>query len=656
MKHHYDLQQVESLKKCVLERAAIDGLAAYHCKSLAQQITARTGLFISETTIKRVFGFACYPFAFSLFTLNSLAVFVGYKDWEHYFNTDQAKNCSQPLFAAQCRTYTSAFCRSVLMHAKLSLDRIVIQEAVARQLQSALDGSDWVTPIVGPAQSGKTMSIAWWCNQLPKETALLLINATKLFSFLNSYDSVQQWLTYYLNIPALPGNIPPVTLVIDHFDERSFSREKLKVLYLRLCESCRGNQKFPLKVVIITRPSVWLDLAWDHGLLQLSSVEVLAWQPHDVCMALKKGGVSSTHIAHLGAEIFNLLASPALLNDFCCSYEKDNGEIAKAQKWMLAAVARRLAKVVYENTKKKVLVLLNSKVVKGTHLRYDELPMDTHHLRAISELLDEGIIKEEGQLDLFTNNLAIIYTNELFAAFFMVSLNSVPPQAKNLSLQKWINTWRICKLVNAYSKKLPPTEAFDFLWGCTPAEKIAAMDFLAQLHEPDEYFIHLMNQLNIRHDIVAVFFTHYRYLDYLSFSKAYFLKILITFCRDDKLLHDLLCLLLLNIAASDDHGQLRALHIYERLPVISGEVYTGRAMLISIITDMLLYKIVSDPGPDFMQQFTEHSLALIGEGRLASCQINKLLLKLYYDNSNLISPGSVQTDHKKHADGMLRSA
>ena len=52
------------------------------CKVLSESIFEHTGRAISPTTLKRVFGLTSAKVKASRYTLDSLAVFVGYKDWD----------------------------------------------------------------------------------------------------------------------------------------------------------------------------------------------------------------------------------------------------------------------------------------------------------------------------------------------------------------------------------------------------------------------------------------------------------------------------------------------------------------------------------------------------------------------------------------------
>lgn len=75
------LEQLRQLKELVLQIAGISILSAGLCGHLAALISKNTGRQISETTIKRLYGFAESNFQPSNFTLSTLSMLCGYPDW-----------------------------------------------------------------------------------------------------------------------------------------------------------------------------------------------------------------------------------------------------------------------------------------------------------------------------------------------------------------------------------------------------------------------------------------------------------------------------------------------------------------------------------------------------------------------------------------------
>jgi len=72
------------LRKFVLIKSGLRNIDPAHCKIISEYVFQETKNYVSETTIKRFFGFANTLHKFSLFTLNSLSQYIGYNDWDSF--------------------------------------------------------------------------------------------------------------------------------------------------------------------------------------------------------------------------------------------------------------------------------------------------------------------------------------------------------------------------------------------------------------------------------------------------------------------------------------------------------------------------------------------------------------------------------------------
>ena len=72
------------LRKFVLIKSGLRNIDPARCKTISEYVFKETKNYISETTIKRFFGFANTLHKFSWFTLNSLSQYTGYNDWEAF--------------------------------------------------------------------------------------------------------------------------------------------------------------------------------------------------------------------------------------------------------------------------------------------------------------------------------------------------------------------------------------------------------------------------------------------------------------------------------------------------------------------------------------------------------------------------------------------
>lgn len=73
-----------AIKSTILSVAGIENLSPVHCRLLSFLIMENTGLGVSEITLSRFFGFVASKFQPSAFTLNALAIYCGYDNWDTY--------------------------------------------------------------------------------------------------------------------------------------------------------------------------------------------------------------------------------------------------------------------------------------------------------------------------------------------------------------------------------------------------------------------------------------------------------------------------------------------------------------------------------------------------------------------------------------------
>ena len=75
----------DKLKSMVLGKAQIAQIVPADCYRLGLEIKAVTNKSVSETTLKRVFGFASSIHQPSIYTLNALAEYCGFESWDHFY-------------------------------------------------------------------------------------------------------------------------------------------------------------------------------------------------------------------------------------------------------------------------------------------------------------------------------------------------------------------------------------------------------------------------------------------------------------------------------------------------------------------------------------------------------------------------------------------
>ena len=90
-----DLHYLFLLKVSTISVSGIVIVAARDCETLQTLITSHTGLYISLLALERIFGFEPARFTPSLYTLDVLAKYCSYENWESFCHEqDREKNLS----------------------------------------------------------------------------------------------------------------------------------------------------------------------------------------------------------------------------------------------------------------------------------------------------------------------------------------------------------------------------------------------------------------------------------------------------------------------------------------------------------------------------------------------------------------------------------
>ncbi|WP_316846918.1 hypothetical protein [Pedobacter psychrodurus] len=76
----------EALQTQVLAKCGIAIIYINDCSNISIQIFEQNRNYISETTIKRFFGFPSNTGQFSPFVMDSISQFIGFTNWQEFQN------------------------------------------------------------------------------------------------------------------------------------------------------------------------------------------------------------------------------------------------------------------------------------------------------------------------------------------------------------------------------------------------------------------------------------------------------------------------------------------------------------------------------------------------------------------------------------------
>ncbi len=214
----------DKLKLLVLHKSQISQIVPADCYRLALEIKAATQKSVSETTLKRVFGFASSVHQPSSYTLNALAEYCGFHSWDTFYNQmEQGK---------QQTSQQGTWAEISLNATKISLFNIqsnkykcgipyhftIPREHLDGFAEHFVRSGATVGILSGPAGYGKTVALSRWVEKRISDN--LVSASNDIYLFTNSLSLLQgtaygyhstRWLAHLLGFET--------TESLEHFME-----------------------------------------------------------------------------------------------------------------------------------------------------------------------------------------------------------------------------------------------------------------------------------------------------------------------------------------------------------------------------------------------------------------------------------------------------
>ncbi|HVI46739.1 MAG TPA: hypothetical protein VM802_17805 [Chitinophaga sp.] len=279
-----------TLQKEVLKRYGVEVMLPADCKNLAQSILDYTTKLVSETTLKRVFGFAVAQHSFSRYTLNTLSQYCQYKDWDDFqqHHYQLMNSAARPALIDtrkwdDLKAKADAVSHYTILTLKnrsgISFPFTVPRPFCTAHIERFLESDYAATALIAPSGWGKSVALVhlaehfWFCKDARfKHDVCWFIHAHAAGSLLLKGFSLSAWLDnqmnmgngenfreYFANHFEKKGG--RLILIIDGFDEIAVAGEKLKVLYTKLEDFVYSNDRYPwVKVILSIRSSTWAEI------------------------------------------------------------------------------------------------------------------------------------------------------------------------------------------------------------------------------------------------------------------------------------------------------------------------------------------------------------------------------------------------------------
>ncbi|QQL50416.1 hypothetical protein [Mucilaginibacter ginkgonis] len=283
MTPHFDPRHYYLLKKRVLQEADIKDIVPSDCKYLSLTIFNKVHKGISETTLKRVFGFAFAEFKPSSFTINALAEYCGYDSW-HAFQKDVSVNNSQQGNEVQCRqtierandiTWTTL--QILKNKCGIPYERTISRDFMHDHFQAFFNEDAIATALLAPSGYGKTIALCHWVEDLMKFThfpnqrdVILFFSGSALINAYETGHNLNNWLLALLGLDADnflndmfiegSGFDGKFYLIIDGLDEVHYKGFHFANIFEQLNDIIAlHNTERRLKIVITMRSATWCN-------------------------------------------------------------------------------------------------------------------------------------------------------------------------------------------------------------------------------------------------------------------------------------------------------------------------------------------------------------------------------------------------------------
>lgn len=337
LSHHFNL-----LKKLVLDTAKLTNFTSSDCKTLSALVFQKTKKRLSETTLKRVYGFAYSKFKSSQFTIDTLSEYCGYTNWmsfisEHDTQPKTGKTADWMNLSNDATKITNLTLRALQKRSGVPYRKTIKRKFIDDHLDSFLSSEYIATALIAPSGYGKSIALLHWIEEKLVFNAqnnisdiILFFSTSSLMSVLSSGQDIHTWLLSLLGynrsevldmlLNGSDKDAAKFYLIIDGFDEHLFKNDQFQLVLSQIMDVFSLYQSSDaFRIVFTMRSDTWInnkhllnddEKRWYTGFVTnydtFSNVPLFnPHELHELCYSINPLANIS-----INAETINLLSNP----------------------------------------------------------------------------------------------------------------------------------------------------------------------------------------------------------------------------------------------------------------------------------------------------------------------------------------------------------
>jgi hypothetical protein len=270
----------EGLKKSVLLVAGLANIAPADCKTVEAYVLEKTKQRVSETTLKRIYGFAYSKFNPSMFTLNTLARYCDYEGWDDFCKKQEAESIKQTttavdwdLLKINAGKITSFTLQALKNKTGIPYPQTIKRQFIDDHFAAFLQGSYTATVIAAPAGYGKTVALCHWVDEKLQQNSndiVLFFSSNALMNVFLSGRDLNDWMLGLLGYSIEEDIVALLDLkqrkegrfflIVDGVDEHMFKNDQFQLVLNQLVDIFSFYQSHDwFKLVLTMRSSTWIN-------------------------------------------------------------------------------------------------------------------------------------------------------------------------------------------------------------------------------------------------------------------------------------------------------------------------------------------------------------------------------------------------------------